>query len=209
MFGNHIIEVKRLSNIQRFHNKFRIKGSSVAEHSFYVAKIAHGLAMWEMMKFKNAISMETVLFLAINHDVVECYTGDILSPMKTEGLRKELSRIEELIMEEMYEKTLPQGWRPYFKARFSEMEELSTLEARIVKAADVIDRCTECLEEVNLGNSKIFLPIFQEDIDLLLSYNIESVNFFLKYAMKDLGGHEYMTDVQLSEILSKDYKEYF
>ena len=53
MFGNHLDEVRGLMEIYRYQGKIMQCRRSVAEHSWFVSKVAHGLAFWEKYKFGN------------------------------------------------------------------------------------------------------------------------------------------------------------
>lgn len=62
MFGNHLEEIRGLMDSGRYQGRHMHCRRSVAEHSWFVSKIAHGLAFWEKNKFGNEIDMEKVLF---------------------------------------------------------------------------------------------------------------------------------------------------
>lgn len=101
MFGNHLDKVRGLMEIYRYQSKTLHCRRSVAEHSWFVSKVAHGLAIWEKYKFGMEVDIEKVLFLSINHDIVESYTGDILSTTKakSETFRKGLQMFEQSIFD--------------------------------------------------------------------------------------------------------------
>ena len=84
MFGSHLLDSRKLMEIERYPNKTTLcRKKTVAEHCWFVAKTAHGLALWERDKFKvNKVNMEKVSFIADNHDLVEAITGDIISTTK-------------------------------------------------------------------------------------------------------------------------------
>ncbi len=72
--------------LKRYQNKFMFKRRSVAEHMWSVAKIAQGLAIWEERKFLNPVDMGLLLQRAINHDVIEYATGDIIATTKKKNI---------------------------------------------------------------------------------------------------------------------------
>lgn len=212
MFGEHLNEVRSLMEIKRYQNRFKHKERSVAEHSWFVSKIAHGLAVWERDKFrKNDVNMEQVLFLAINHDMVECYTGDILSTTKNLSsiLKEELIRVEETIFKEHIVNTIPNSWGDSYISIHEEMSKLNTVESKIVKAADLIDRVFECIEEISLGNTEPYLEIIKKDLLKLGDSGLISVDYFLKYSIKDVGAYGYMSDKTKERLENTDFSMYF
>lgn len=212
MYGNHLEEVRGLMDIYRYQGKVMNCRRSVAEHSWFVSKVAHGLAYWEKHKFGNKdVDIEKVLFLAINHDVVEAYTGDILSTTKSmsENLRQGLKAAEEICFKENILTLLPQSWGKSYMEVHTEMSNLSTIEAQLVKAADLIDRLFECIEEIDRGNKKPFEQIIIGDLIRLSEMNLMSVNYFLKYSVKDIGADRYISDNTSYELDKIDFSPYF
>lgn len=212
MFGEHLDEVRSLMEIKRYQNRFKHKERSVAEHSWFVSKIAHGLAIWERDKFKKQdVDMEKVLFLAINHDIVECYTGDILSTTKNLSpvLREELLVVEETIFSDHIINTIPESWGDSYIGVHDELAELKTVESKIVKAADLIDRVFECMEEIELGNLEPYTEILVKDLETLGGFGLISVDYFLKYSIKDIKADKYIPEEIKDRLEDTDYSEYF
>lgn len=212
MFGDHLKKARDLMEIERYQNKFKHRKRTVAEHSWFVSKVAHGLAIWEREKFKNPlVNVEEVMFLAINHDVIEGYTGDIISTTKNYSMimKKELEQIEKLIFQNEISMTLPESWRASYIQMNEDMSSLDTVNAKIVKAADLIDRMYECLEEIELGNRKNFEEILVSDIRKTFGLELMCGNYFLKYAAKDIGLDAYIPE-DIKQALEKiDYSMYF
>lgn len=212
MFGNHLLETRSLMEIKRYQNKFKHKERSVAEHSWFVSKISHGLALWEKYKFFNEeVDIEKILFLAINHDIVEGYTGDILSTTKNLSplLKSELDKVEEIIFNETILGTIPNSWGNSYLEVHQEMSEVVSVNSKIVKAGDLIDRMFECMEEIELGNIKDFDRIMSRDIEKLYEFNLKSVNYFLKYSSKDIGAYDYIPVVIQKKLENIDFRPYF
>lgn len=199
--------------IKRYQNKFKHKERSVAEHSWFVTKIAHGLALWEKYKFfQEGVDIEKVLFLGINHDIVECYTGDIISTTKNLSpiLKEELEKVETVIFENHILNTIPKSWGLRYMEVNDEMGRLTTVNSRLVKAADLIDRVFECMEEIELSNKNTFEEILVKDLKRLYELNLQSVNYFLKYSIKDLNGAYNYIPLDIREELEKmDFSPYF
>lgn len=212
MFGNHLDEVRGLMDIYRYQGKIMNCRRSVAEHSWFVAKVAHGLASWEKYKFGNKdVDIEKVLFLAVNHDVVEAYTGDVLSTTKSmsEQLRDGLRYAEETCFQENILTTLPNSWGEFYMEVHDEMSTLSTIEAQLVKAGDLFDRVFECMEEIDRCNKKPFEQILVADLKRLFGMNLISVNYFLKYSIRDIGADKYIPREIKDKLEEMDFSPYF
>lgn len=212
MFGNHLEEVRGLMEIYRYQGKVMNCRRSVAEHSWFVAKVAHGLALWEKYKFGNKdIDIEKVLFLAINHDIVEAYTGDILSTTKSmsDKLRSGLKAVEETCFKESILTTIPKSWGKSYMEIHDEMDTLSTIEAQLVKAGDLFDRVFECMEEIDRGNKKPFEQIIIGDLMRLSEMDLMSVNYFLRYSIRDIGADRYISEETTKRLEAIDFSSYF
>jgi len=186
-FGKHIYDARKLMELKRYQNNFMFKRRSVAEHMWSVAKIAEGLAIWEEKKFDHPVDMGLLLERCINHDLIEQATGDIIATTKkkTADMRKAVEEIEHLTYEEEIMPDLPQSWRERFRGYMLNPKS-NDIEGRIVTAADIIDTVLEAIEEVKLGNT-VFEPILKEVMSMLITIDLESVRYFIKYAMRDFG----------------------
>lgn len=186
-FGKHIYETRKLMELKRYQNRFMFKRRSVAEHMWSVAKIAQGLAIWESRKFDQQVDMGKLLELCINHDVIEMTTGDIIATTKkrTKDMEKALEEIEAIAYEEEIMEDLPKSWRPRFR-EYLLNPKAQGIEGRILAAADIIDTVLEAIEEVKLGNQE-FEKILKEVMALLITIDLESVRYFIRFAMLDFG----------------------
>jgi putative hydrolase of HD superfamily len=163
------------------------KRRSVAEHMWSVAKIAQGLAIWESHKFNHEVNMGLLLERAINHDLIEMTTGDIIATTKkrTKEMQSALLEIEAIAYEEELEDDIPKSWRPTFRGFILNPKD-DDLEGLILSAADIIDTVLEAIEEVKLGNEP-FRKILTEVTGLLVDIKLDCVAYFLKYALEDFG----------------------
>lgn len=186
-FGKHIYDARNLMELKRYQNRFMFKRRSVAEHMWSVAKIAEGLAIWEERKFDHPVDMGLLLERCINHDVIEKATGDIIATTKkrTKGMEMALAEIESIAFDEEIQPDLPRSWQPRFRAYILNPKE-DDLEGRILGAADIIDTVLEAIEEIKLGN-KEFEKILKEVMALLIAIDLDSVRYFIKYALLDFG----------------------
>ena len=187
--------------IKRYQNKYCFKKRSVAEHMWSVAKIAEGLAIWESKKFKNSVDMGKVLEKAINHDIIEQSTGDILGPTKkkTLAMREAIEEIEEIAFKEVIEQELPKSWRNQFRS-FILNPKTEDIEGQILRAADIIDTMIESIEEIKLGND-IFRAVLIDSSQSLIKVDLMSVKYFIKYAITDF-------NIDIEEFFGKELHEY-
>lgn len=211
MFGSHLKDVRDLMELKRYQTRFKHKQRSVAEHSWFVTKIAHGLALWERDKFGAEVDVEKVLFLALNHDIIEVYTGDIISTTKnlSKTFHDELEQIEGKIFEQSILPTVPASWRPSYMSVHTELSSRSSVESKLVKAGDLIDRVFECIEEIELQNKKPFEDILVEDLRSLYALRLKAVDYFLKYSIKDIGAYSYIPFNIRQELECMDFSMYF
>lgn len=188
MFGKHILNSRKAMLIGRYQNAYMNIRPSVAEHMWSVAKIAQGLALWEIKKFGNQVNMGLLLAKAINHDLIEIETGDILSTTKglIPEMRPILARAEECAYDNILVCDLPSSWRTEFRDYILRPKD-STIEGRILAAADVIDTIYEAAEEIRLGNRNKFVEVLKHSAENLIESDLDSVKYFLKYSLQDLG----------------------
>ncbi len=188
-FGKHISQSRVLMDIRRYQNRYMHKPRSVAEHSWSVAKIAQGLALWEQSKFGNEVNMEEILQRAINHDIVEIHTGDILSmtKRKTKEMRQAVNKVEEIVFKDDILPDIPKSWKEDFERYILGAKSGDSLESKIIQAADIIDTIYETADEIKLGNKEKFSEILISSAEELMDIDIPSVKYFLKYSLRDLG----------------------
>ncbi len=205
-FGKHIYEARDLMELKRYQNRFMFKRRSVAEHMWSVAKIAQGLAIWEERKFDHPVDMGLLLERCINHDVIEKATGDIISTTKkkTQAMEEAVADIENLAFEEDLQMDLPNSWRERFKG-YMLNPKADDIEGSILAAADTIDTVLEAIEEVKLGN-KPFEKILKEVMAVLITIDLDSVRYFIKYAMLDFGlDYETYFGVEVASLANELY----
>jgi len=150
----------RLKFIIRYSNMPRVRDESVAEHSFFVSAICI-----EMLHNYPEADVGKVLMMANIHDWAEADIDDIAHNVKRDypEVGAALKLAEESAMNK-YHKNIVSAYREY--------EECQTLEARIVKYAD-IQQCIQYLTtEIKLGN-EFMLPLLDESYTQLKSFQIE------------------------------------
>jgi putative hydrolase of HD superfamily len=109
---------------------------SIAEHTYGVCVVAT-LLVDDLRARGMTLDGERVLRMALLHDAAEAFTGDIPMPAKTEKLDAALEEAEATLLA----RVLP----PAHLALWKEAEEGTTLEARVVKAADKVQMLVKAL----------------------------------------------------------------
>lgn len=133
---------------------------SVAEHSWRAALTAYFLKD----EFPEA-DISKVILMCLVHDLGEAFTGDIPSFYKTANDEK----MEEKMLSD-WVASLPLPYRDEMQALYREMEERTTLEARIYKAVDGL----EAVIQHNESDLATWLPL---EYDLNLTYADDKVAF--------------------------------
>lgn len=186
--GSYMMKMRGLMNLKRYQNLFLFKQRSVAEHSWSVSKIAHYLAKLEQDKFNNPVDMGVLLQKCLFHDDIELYTGDILSHTKrmTTSMKKAVDEVEVLAFENQFSKIIPPEWIEDYRKDMLYAKD-GTIEGDILHASDIIDTILESIEEVKLGNKEDFERILVEVTEKLIEIELDSVRYFLKHNLKELG----------------------
>ena len=114
---------------------------SVAEHSFRTAIIAYILGQLE------GVDPERVALMALFHDVGETRISDLHRIAQRYLNRKE---VDQKVMKEQLEK-LPDEVASHLKSLFSEMEDPSSIEAKVAHDADILECLLQAREYQALG----------------------------------------------------------
>ena len=117
---------ERLKNVTRHCYTSQGRHESVAEHCW----MAMLMAFFMRDEFPEA-DMDKVMKMLLIHDMGEAFTGDIPTFNKTD----EHEQREERLLDKWVD-SLPQPYKAELSELYAEMEELSTLEAKIYKSID-------------------------------------------------------------------------
>jgi putative hydrolase of HD superfamily len=142
-----LIELQRLKGLER--TGWMLRGiapgaESVADHSYGVAVAAMLLAD-ELIARGVAVNMERVLRVALLHDWAEVRVGDMPRTATTYFGAAARKRAERAAFEEIVSGIEASGMVEMYNALHEDYEERESLEARLVKAADVIDLLVQTL----------------------------------------------------------------
>ena len=183
--AQYLYAARKLNNIGRWASDFMHKRSSVSEHSFFVTQIAQMLGVIEEEK-GNAVNWEKLYKKALNHDVVEAFTGDILSNVKnmTPKMKAAVDDIETMIADEILFSKMEEPYKEIYRSMIFDGKD-ETLEGQILRYADNIDAMLECLTETNLGNNTPFKKKYSEIRDKLSKAPLVSVQYFINSVLPE------------------------
>jgi putative hydrolases of HD superfamily len=164
-----LIELQRLKRLDR--TGWTLRGlpngtESVASHTFGVCAAAMLLAD-EMKSRGVTINCERVLRMALVHDWAECRVGD-MPKTATQYFGTEARKRAETQAFVDIVKSFQAGEKNY-RDLYDDYEQRSSLEARVVKAADIIDLLVQvlALERSGVkGLDEFWEVVQQDDFDL-------------------------------------------
>lgn len=192
MVGKLLQRIRKTENIKRYNTERMLFPRSVGEHTAGVCQIGFVLAQWEEFKFGHAVNWRELLGRHLFHDSHEPNTGDMRPDMKNYSatMSAEVKRAENGIFDRVFRAITPESWREDMK-RFMLHAKDETLEGRIMKASDLLDRIFEMQTELSYvlhgSQREEFLMILQGDLSELLHIDLDSLRYFLKYPLQDLG----------------------
>lgn len=200
---SYLMKIRGLMNLKRYQNLFMFKQRSVAEHSWSVSRIAHGLALIEMREFGKEIDMASLLQKTLMHDEIELWTGDILSMSKrrTPSMSRAVATLEKKVFSEEYTETLPDNWAELFR-KFTLDAKDETIEGHLLHASDVIDTVFEAMDEIKLGNHEYFDDVLHNSLEKLMTMELDSVKFFLAEFFRDLRSSKVHLTRELDKLIS-------
>ena len=128
-----------------------IQQENIAEHSYQVAVIAHGLALAGQKYYDKAVDIQKVVLLALYHDAGEVIIGDLPTPVKyfNPDIKTSYGKIEDVAKSKLLSFLPDELSDEYSSLLFAEED---PYEARLVKAADKLSAYVKCLEELAAGN---------------------------------------------------------
>lgn len=143
--------LSRMKLIKRWSLMRNIQQENIAEHSYQVAVIAHGLALAGQKYYDKAVDIQKVVLLALYHDAGEVIIGDLPTPVKyfNPEIKTSYGKIEDVAKSKLLS-FLPDELSDEYSSLMFAAED--TYEARLVKAADKLSAYVKCLEELAAGN---------------------------------------------------------
>ena len=148
------------------------------EHALQTGLIAHAMAVMGNRRYGRNYQPEYVLALAVYHDSCEVITGDLPTPIKYKNpaIQDAYQEIEFTARQQLLD-MLPEDMRRGF-APYLQPDETS-VEWKLVKAADRISAYLKCVTEEKLGNRE-FLQAKETIWKSLQKSDLPEVEAFLK-----------------------------
>ncbi len=143
-----ILEINKLKLVFRNTTTNPDRKESTAEHSWSATMIAFILINELKKEFPNIAELK-IIKLALIHDIVEIYAGDVLA-FDTEA-RKEKEKMEAEALEKL--KAIHPEFGQELHDLWYEFEEKSSIEGKIAKAADAI-----CPMFLRLQSKQSYIP---------------------------------------------------
>lgn len=171
----------RMPLIRRWSLMYSHKQENIAEHSHQVAVVAHMLAVIRNTLFNGTLSPEKAATLALYHEIAECWTSDVASPVKysAPALTREFKKLE-VAAEKACLETLPDSLKPYFETLLVS-EKVDPVYKEIVKAADIICAYIKALDELRFNNSEFEHVKTNLELKLLPYRELPEVSYFFEH----------------------------
>ena len=143
----------RMKFVRRWNLRRNTLAENDQEHSLQVAMIAHALAVIRKKRYGGTVDLEKLMLLAVYHEAPEVITGDVATPIKyfNPGIKDAFKDIERIAAEKLLS-YLPQDLQDSYGPLLIQDE--STPEWRLMKAADRICAYLKCVEEESYGNNE-------------------------------------------------------
>ncbi len=173
--------LSRMRHIYRWSLMRNVNRENIMEHSLQVAMIAHGLAVINNKIFGGNADPEKTALLAIYHDSNETITGDLPTPIKyfNQGMESSYKDLETISKHKLLS-LLPEELAESYKEILFYDE--TSLEGRLVKAADRICAYIKCVEELKAGNAE-FQKAQQSILKRILGLNLPEIDYFMNHFM--------------------------
>ena len=175
--------LSRMRHIYRWSLMRNVDRENIMEHSLQVAMIAHGLAVINNKVYNGNANPEKTALFAIYHDSNETITGDLPTPIKyfNPEIQTSYKGLEELSKDKLLS-LLPDFLQDYYKGILFYDE--TSLEGRLVKAADRICAYIKCVEESKAGNGE-FQKAQKSIQKKIKSLKLPEVEYFMKHFMNN------------------------
>lgn len=171
----------RMKYIKRWQLMRSVRDENIMEHSQSVTMLSHALVtIHNELYGGKADVLKTVLY-ALYHETSEVMTGDLPTPIKyynqsIHGAYKELEKSACEKMTQMLPDEMRGGIAPYVLA------DETSVEYKLVKAADRLSAYIKCLEELRSGNGE-FVKAKKSIEEDLHARNMPEIEYFFKHFM--------------------------
>lgn len=168
----------RMKYIKRWALMRSTVAENIKEHSFDVIMFAHALSLIENKIYGGKIDEYKVMCLATYHEAGEVITGDLPTPIKyfNSQINSAYKDLERLASQKLVD-SLPKELKDSY-AEFISPDE-STVEHKIMKAADRISAYVKCVDEVKSGNSE-FVKAKESIWKSINAIELKCVKYFIE-----------------------------
>lgn len=166
----------RMKHIERWALMRNTQKENIAEHSYYVAVLAHTLGVIRRDVFGVDCDPDRFALCALYHDISEILTGDMPTPIKyfNPAIREAYRQVEQVSNEKLLSH-LPDEMRPEWEGLLEQDPDSRV----IVHAADKLSAYLKCVEEVFAGNREFECAKEQTEA-ALREMNMPEVDYFLR-----------------------------
>lgn len=171
-------KILRMKYINRWGLMRNTWQESLSEHSLDVAIISHALATIRNRRFHGTVDPEHITLLALFHDVSEIITGDLPTPVKYKNpkIKNAYKELEEMAKQDLIH-LLPEDLQADYCPILE--EDPTSIEWKIIKAADKLSALIKCIEEEKAGNSE-FSKAKEAQLSALAAMELPEANVFLE-----------------------------
>ena len=150
---NFYAYMDRMKYIKRWQLMRSVREENIMEHSQSVAILTHALALIRNKIFGGSVDVNKAVLYALYHETAEVMTGDLPTPIKyfNHGIQGEYKQLERLSCEKLLS-MLPTELESELSAYV--LNDESSEEYKLVKAADKLSAYIKCLEELRSGNAE-------------------------------------------------------
>ncbi|GIO69270.1 5'-deoxynucleotidase [Paenibacillus sp. FSL M7-1455] len=173
----------RLQYIRRWSLMRNTRTENVAEHSFHVSLLTHLLCLIGNTYFGRNLNADRAATLALYHDAVEVFTGDIATPVKHNNPQllasfREMESIAAQRLAAMAPPELQGEYAALFRQDSGDEEQRRLL--GYVKAADSLDAYLKCALEVASGNRE-FAVAKEQTLAKIKQLQLPEADYFLEH----------------------------
>lgn len=175
--------INRMRYIDRWGLMRNTQRENLQEHSMQVAVIAHALAVFRIVYFKDSgrpgVNPDRIAVMAMYHDASETITGDMPTPIKYANpeISKAYKEVEAVAFERLL-RMLPEELREAYSSIINIKEDEKEY-YKIIKAADRISAYIKCIEEKKAGNNE-FIQAGEAILKTIGELNMPEADLFLK-----------------------------
>jgi 5'-deoxynucleotidase len=170
----------RLRYIERWSLMRNVVKENVAEHSYHVAILTHMLCSIANEIYHKHIATGEAVSMALFHDAIEVFTGDIPTPVKHQNqeILNSFRHIEAIASQKLSNK-VPDQLQHIYSPLISSKSDSSELRS-YVKAADLLDAYLKCLTELSAGNREF--AVARKQIEHAIhEMDMPEVRYFLEH----------------------------